>query len=132
MKLSYNEYKPVAIPTTKFETKALVHFKYDIMDEYGRVDFSRLPYNDVYDEAIHFLKHWLKLPMLQGNEPDEVDGILFHHDEFWYRKGGQEYSIPTPSNLEVIATVYKMTGKYRKLAMLRKKYANKWWSEELD
>ena len=132
MRLSYSDYKPVGIPTTKFEGEALAHFKYNIMDDYGRVEFNRLPYSDDYDEAICFLKHYLKLPMLQGSEPDSVDGILFHDNEFWYRIDGQEYPIPTPSNIAVIATAYKIAGRYRKLAMLRKKYANKWWKDELD
>lgn len=131
MKLVFDErydFKPVAIPTTKFEERALAHFKYDIMDEYGQVDFSILSYNEDYDEAIHFLKLWYKLPVATD---DEMDGIVLDGEDFYIRMDGKEYKARTPSNLEVLAVAYKMAKRYRKLAMLRKKYANRWWVEEL-
>lgn len=128
MRLVFNDYKPVAIPTTSFERKALDHFKFNIMDEYGQVDFSRLPYNEDYDEAIHFLKLWHKLPMATDKE---MDGIFYEDGKFYIRRGGEVSAVTTPSNLEVLTIAYKMVKNYRKLAMLRKKYANRWWRTEL-
>lgn len=131
MKLVFDErydFKPVAIPTTKFEKKALEHFKYIILDEYDQVDFKQLPYNEDYDEAVHFLKLWHKLPVATD---DEMDGIVWDGEDFYIRVEGKIYKAWTPSNLVVLGVAYKLAGRYRKLAMLRKKYANRWWVEEL-
>lgn len=86
----------VAVPTTKFEREALYYLKYSLLDEFGCMDLDRI----------------------SGNYLEKLE---YYGMGFYYADRSLS-NLATPTNFLVICIALEMKGKYRKLAMLRKKY----------
>lgn len=95
MRIIINEGRKVAVPTTRFESDALYYLKYGIMDDYGNLDIYQVGGN--YQNML------------------EYHGFACYH-------GSDITNYLTPSNADVIILALAMKGKWRKIAMLRKKY----------
>ena len=100
-------------PTTRFEKQALKVLKNDLFDDDGFFNPSLLG----EDLCVEYAKA-LGYDIPSHYSFDSNNGILY-----WWEEGefaGYRYFNCIPSNTEVLEAAYKMAGRYRKLARLRK------------
>lgn len=114
--------------TTKFEHNVLNNLKYSIMDGLD-IKFEALP----DDIAYWYLEELYKEAYFKDSSLTDVE--LYKDKVFntWYIKYfdtlHQEWHDDAitmiPSNLETLICGYRMVGKHRKVAMLKRRYPNK-------
>lgn len=100
-------------PTTKFEKMALKLFKEDLFDDDGFFNPSLLG-----EELCVRCARALGYNIPEHYNFDANNGVLY-----WWEEGefpGYQHFNCIPSNTEVLEAAYKMAGRYRKLARLRK------------
>ena len=103
--------------TTKSERWALKVLKNDLFDDDGYFNPALLGENLCvkYAKALGY-----DIPANYDFDPDH-GGLSWWEDHPEYP--GWQYFNCIPSNVEVLEAFYKMTGRYRKLAILRKEVA---------
>ena len=119
----------IAKQTTKFEHRVLNNLKYGIMDGLDDIQFEKLP----DDIAYWYLEELYKEAYFKDSTLKDVE--IYKDEVFntWYIKyfdtlTNQWSDNPItmiPSNLETLICAYRMVGKYRKVAMLKRRYPNK-------
>lgn len=118
----------IAKQTNKFEHNVLNNLKYSIMDGLD-IKFEALP----DDIAYWYLEELYKEAYFKDNTLKDVE--IYKDEVFntWYIKyfdtltnqWSDDPITMIPSNLETLICGYRMVGKHRKVAMLKRRYPNK-------
>ena len=115
----------IAKQTTKFEHNVLQNLKFNIMDGLD-IHFEKLPDNIAY----WFLEELHKEAYFNDSSLTDVE--LYKEFDVWFiryfdKLHNEWYDNPItmiPSNFETMICGYRMVGKYRKIAMLKRRYPN--------
>ena len=115
----------IAKQTTKFEHNVLQNLKFNIMDGLD-IHFEKLPDNIAY----WFLEELHKEAYFNDSSLKDVE--LYKEFDVWFiryfdKLHNEWYDNPItmiPSNFETMICGYRMVGKYRKVAMLKRRYPN--------
>ena len=117
----------IAKQTTKFENVVLNNLKYSIMDGLD-IKFEALPDDIAYD----FLKELYNEAYFKDNTlkdveiyKDSLGSWCISYFDTLQNKSYDDVITMIPSNLETLICGYRMVGKHRKVAMLKRRYPNK-------
>ena len=117
----------IAKQTTRFEHSVLNNLKYGIMDGLD-IQFEKLPDDIAYD----FLKELYNEAYFKDNTlkdveiyKDSLGSWCICYFDTLQNKSYDDIITMIPSNLETLICGYRMVGKHRKVAMLKRRYPNK-------
>lgn len=119
----------VAIPTTKLEAKALQNIKYNALEkDYVNPLYMPLADENICNGTFRFLDELCNIYNNDGLHSGQIinwegrqDGVVVI--EVKYDNGHvQTEVLGIPSNLDTLLAYYYSIGRYRKAAMIMKKY----------